>query len=331
MSVSNRRVRAIFRKELREYRRNRTIVTGMAILPLLFLVQPLVAVLNLGASASGGLAHENELLYLLAIPALVPATLAAYSVVGERQQGTLEPVLGTPIRREEFLLGKALAPSSRRLRSPTWSTPSSWPWSRSCTARHRAGCCGARTCSPSWCSPRCWPWSIWVGIAISTRSSEVRVAEQLGILANLPSVVVTSLIAFNVIHPSLVLALGAAVVLLVLNELGWRSRRRCSTANDSSPALDDETRSPSVPHRPIGEGHLRIGSRHWPALRRVGEPASDVIDRVISGPNCIEIDFDPSRVISAHSVVATDVLYAVTRHARFGDLKLFEPKQCVRL
>ena len=42
MSVSRRRVRAIFRKELREYRRNRTIVTGMAILPLLFLIQPLV-------------------------------------------------------------------------------------------------------------------------------------------------------------------------------------------------------------------------------------------------------------------------------------------------
>jgi len=30
-------------------------------------------------------------------------------VLGERQQGPLEPVLTTPIRREEFLLGKALA------------------------------------------------------------------------------------------------------------------------------------------------------------------------------------------------------------------------------
>src|SRR5437868_318718 len=39
----------------------------------------------------------------------VPATLAAFAIVGERQQGTLEPVLGTPIRREELLLGKALA------------------------------------------------------------------------------------------------------------------------------------------------------------------------------------------------------------------------------
>ena len=46
---------------------------------------------------------------MLIIPAIVPATLAAYSVVGEREQGTLEPVLTTPIRSEEFLLGKALA------------------------------------------------------------------------------------------------------------------------------------------------------------------------------------------------------------------------------
>ena len=35
--------------------------------------------------------------------------LASYSVVGEREQGTLEPVLTTPIRREELLIGKGLA------------------------------------------------------------------------------------------------------------------------------------------------------------------------------------------------------------------------------
>ena len=62
MSVSRRRVRAIFRKELREYRRNRTIVTGMAILPLLFLAQPLVAVLNLGASADNLSANKTPVI-----------------------------------------------------------------------------------------------------------------------------------------------------------------------------------------------------------------------------------------------------------------------------
>ena len=50
-----------------------------------------------------------SLLYMLLIPAIVPSALSAYSVVGEREQGTLEPILITPIRREEFLVGKALA------------------------------------------------------------------------------------------------------------------------------------------------------------------------------------------------------------------------------
>ena len=109
MSVSRRRIRALAGKELREYRRTGSIVATMTIIPLVFLIQPLVSVLTLSSAAGAQLSHRNPLLYMLAIPALVPATLAAYSVVGEREQGTLEPVLGTPIRREELVLGKALA------------------------------------------------------------------------------------------------------------------------------------------------------------------------------------------------------------------------------
>jgi hypothetical protein len=89
----------------------------------------------LPTSASVSLRHEHTLLYILAIPVLVPAVLAAYSVVGERLQGTLEPVLGTPIRREELLLGKALAAFSRRLRLPTRSSLSLWQSSSSSLAR----------------------------------------------------------------------------------------------------------------------------------------------------------------------------------------------------
>ena len=65
-------------------------------------------------------------------------------------------------------------------------------------------------------------WSIWVGIAISARSSDVRVAQQLGMLVSLPSVALTSLIAFDVIHVTLALALGLAAALLLLDGLGWR-------------------------------------------------------------------------------------------------------------
>ena len=38
-------------------------------------------------------------------------------------------------------------------------------------------------------------WTVWVAIAISTRSSDVRVAQQLGIIASLPPVFVTVMIA----------------------------------------------------------------------------------------------------------------------------------------
>jgi len=224
MNISRRRVRAIYRKELREYRRNRSIVAGMAILPLIFLLQPLITVFSLSASAASQLAGRHELLYLLAIPALVPATIAAFSVVGERQQGTLEPVLTTPVRREEFLLGKALA-----CFVPTVAISYAvYAFFLACVEIFgQPDVTSALVRGPDLLAqliftPLLAGWSIWIGVAISTRVSEVRVAQQLGLLANLPSVAVTTLIAFNVIHVTLVIALGAAVVLLVLNRLGWR-------------------------------------------------------------------------------------------------------------
>jgi hypothetical protein len=65
-------------------------------------------------------------------------------------------------------------------------------------------------------------WSIWVGIAISARSSDARVAQQLSLLASLPTVAVTSLIAFGVIHATLGLGLGLGAALLIVDVQGWR-------------------------------------------------------------------------------------------------------------
>jgi hypothetical protein len=65
-------------------------------------------------------------------------------------------------------------------------------------------------------------WSIWAAIAISSRSSDIRVAQSLGTLAAVPTLLVTNLISFNVIHPSLGLTLAFAAVLLFVDGLGWR-------------------------------------------------------------------------------------------------------------
>ena len=41
----------------------------------------------------------SVLLLMLIVPVILPAAISAYSVVGERDQGTLEPLLTTPVRR----------------------------------------------------------------------------------------------------------------------------------------------------------------------------------------------------------------------------------------
>ena len=224
MRVSSRRVRAIVRKELREYRHNGFIIWTMAILPLIFLIQPLVVVFVLPPSASVRLSHGHPLLYMLGIPALVPAAVAAYAVVGERQQGTLEPVLTTPIRRQEFLLGKALA----ALAPSVTIAYAVYALFLACVGLlAQPAVASALLRAPDVLAqllftPLLAGWSIWVGIAISARASDFRVAQQLGILASLPTAVVAALIAFNVIHATLALAIGLAAALLLGKRLGWR-------------------------------------------------------------------------------------------------------------
>lgn len=224
MSISTLRVRSIVRKELREYRRNGSLVVGMAIVPVLFCVQPLINVFALRSSASAALSHEHVLLYLLGIPAIVPAFVAAYSIVGERQQGTLEPVLTTPIRREELLLGKAVAAllPSMAVAYAVYALFLASVELFAAPAVAAALIRGPDLVAQIILTPLLAGWSIWIAIAISTRSSDARTAQQLGALAGIPTVVVTTLIALNVIRPTLALAIAATAALLLLNRLGWR-------------------------------------------------------------------------------------------------------------
>lgn len=218
MSISPRRVRAIFRKELREYRRHASIVIAIAIFPLIFLIQPLVVVFMAPNSAGGALAKGHLLTYMLAIAVLTPAMLAAYAIAGERQQGTLEPVLTTPVRREEFLLGKALAV----LVPSVVIAYAIYAIFLAAVALFAQPSVASALLRPSdmlvqvLLTPLLAAWSTWVGIAVSTRSSDVRVAQQLSLLGNIPLVLLTSLIAFDAIH----LTTGLGVVLVAILVVG---------------------------------------------------------------------------------------------------------------
>jgi ABC-type Na+ efflux pump permease subunit len=225
--MSGQRVRAVVRKEIREFRRNHFVIGTMALLPLIFLITPLLTIFKVPESASGPqvrAAVGTISLLMLIIPVVLPPVIAAYSVVGEREQGTLEPVLTTPVRASELLVGKAAAaflPSvglayaiylvvltsvrfgaAHVVVDVVWHTP--------------------QLLAQLLFTPLLALWSIWVGIGISTRVSDVRVAQQLATLAGLPLLGFTSLISFQIIKPSVPLAVGLALALLAVDVVAGR-------------------------------------------------------------------------------------------------------------
>jgi ABC-type transport system involved in multi-copper enzyme maturation permease subunit len=222
MSASASRIGAVVRKELAEYRRNRFIVATAAILPVLFLVSPTASVLSAKAQAlSTGLDRrvEASLFIPLLIPVLVPALLSSYAVIGERDQGTLEPLLTTPVGRAELLIGKAAAifmPAAALayLMFGVFVAITQLAASPAVAAavRHAPQLPAALVFIPLLAA-----WAIWVGLAISARASDTRVAQQLSTLGSLPPVAVAALMSFQVIRPTFALVAALAGALLAID------------------------------------------------------------------------------------------------------------------
>jgi ABC-type Na+ efflux pump permease subunit len=225
--VSLKRVASVVRKEVREFRRNRFVIGTMAVLPLVFLITPMVTIFKIPASASGPQVKAAVgviSLLMLIIPIVIPPVIAAYSVVGERDQGTLEPVLTTPVRASELLLGKAAAAFLP-------SVGIAYAIYAVVLISVRAGAAHVvssvvfhppELLAQILFTPLLALWSIWVGIGISTRASDVRVAQQLATIAGLPLLAFTSLISFQLLTPSVPLAIGLAFALLAADVAAWR-------------------------------------------------------------------------------------------------------------
>jgi ABC-type Na+ efflux pump permease subunit len=227
MNESWIRIRAVMRKEFREYRRNRFIIYTMGTLPLIFTALPVISLFSISSTTAPSVVRTQvgiTLLLLLVIPVVLPATIAAYSVIGERDQGTLEPLLTTPISREEFLLGKSLAATI-----PTVGVAYVFFIVLVVAIRLGASTVVAHAVwQPSWFlaellfAPLLAAWSVWVGTAISARSSDVRVAQQLGTLASLPALVFPLLMSLQVFKPTVSVAIVIALGLAAIDVAAWR-------------------------------------------------------------------------------------------------------------
>jgi ABC-type Na+ efflux pump permease subunit len=221
------RLRAVVRKELRDYRRNKFIIGTMLALPLVFLLIPIANVLTIKADTAPALVRATvggaELMFFL-VPLILPTVIAGYAVIGEREQGTLEPVLSTPVLREELLLGKAAAAII-----PTVGI--AYALFAAFVIVVKAAAVSAAVDAvwqPSLFvavllfAPLLAAFSIWVGLAISVRANDIRVAQQLSALSMLPMLGLIALFTFRVVAPSVGLAVAGAVFLVVLDLGAWR-------------------------------------------------------------------------------------------------------------
>lgn len=139
--MNMRRIVAIVDKELRELRSNPSVILPIAILTTLCLTVPFVMVVLMPTVTGDSLAadrmlrkiveaamqtsprlaalslesavdafmYQQCLLLFLVAPIVGAVSLAAYSVVGEKQNRTLEPLLATPITTAELLVAKVAA------------------------------------------------------------------------------------------------------------------------------------------------------------------------------------------------------------------------------
>lgn len=283
--MNRSRIAAVIRKELSEYRRNRFVVVTMIVYPATFTALPIASFFAATPPSAAGAALDRHvglsLLYLLVVPVIVPATIAGYSIVGEREAGTLEPLLTTPIRPDELLLGKAAAVFLPAL-AIAYGVFGVFLLAVELFADPvLAGAVFAsnQVLAQPVFIPLLAAWSIVVGIAVSSRASDVRVAQQLTVVGSLPPLALTSLMGFGLIDPTLALGVVLGGVLLAVDVAGWRlvaarfdrerlvtgsSPRRAPTASSQSgPTPQEGTEEPSATLRLTREGlgiELRRGT-----------------------------------------------------------------------
>lgn len=160
------------------------------------------------------IASMHRLLFLI-IPTVLPTAVAAYSVVGEKTERTLEALLATPVRTGELLFAKATAAVLPAVVA-TWLGASA-----------HAAALGilldpvvlGRLYDPAWLAslvvtaPLLAFASVFVSMMVSARSIDPRSAQQLGGLVVVPLVglIVLQALGFGVLTPAV---LGTLTVVL---------------------------------------------------------------------------------------------------------------------
>jgi ABC-2 type transport system permease protein len=228
-------VTTVLRREWAETVRNRLLMSTILIPPVVLTIAPLAlagvvgdralppqlatSVLSqrpewAGFSASelaGAFAVQQFLAFFLLMPAYIPLSIATFSIIGEKQARTLEPVLATPIRTVELLAGKAIAALVPGVLAG-WATYLVFVVLASIV--YGPELFGVVT-DPSWLAgvfilgPAVGLSSVVTGVVVSARVNDPRVAQQIG------GIIVVPIIAVTLLQATGTLLVGAAGYVLL--------------------------------------------------------------------------------------------------------------------
>lgn len=230
----------IISKEWAEVFKNRLVLFSVAFLPLIFVALPLISFsfMDGGADTFSGQADpvpgaeqlclglsEMECvqvytldiftLMFMILPVMIPVTIAAYSIVGEKTARSLEPLLATPITTAELLMGKIIAAVLPAV-AVTWLS----------FGIYAAGVYFMSTSSvfmrlmdPLWLiaifvvGPLLTILAVCVAIMVSSRVTDPRVAEQLSGVVLIPLILllVGQSVGFIILDRTIVLLVGVVV------------------------------------------------------------------------------------------------------------------------
>jgi ABC-2 type transport system permease protein len=239
-------IKVVLRKEWLEFKQQRTLILSIVALPLLLTLIPLVALfaIGMGTSADNPDEFTRELMtrnpalagmseaeaaqsvmgqafssMFLLMPMIIPSIIAAYSIVGEKTNRTLEPLLATPIKTWELLTAKMLASLIPSL-ALTWLAGLVFIIGVGLAALSQR--LFEAVASPGWltvfllCTPLLALIAIAAMVAISARVSDPRTAQQFSAWVIVPFLAVFFSQLTGILILSPLIAIVAAIMLAVI-------------------------------------------------------------------------------------------------------------------
>ncbi len=106
----------IAQKDLKSIRRKKSILYSLILFPMLLALLFPAVIVFANRPGTGGISADylptllNAFSFFFVIAsAILPSAIASYSIVGEKVEKSLEPLLATPTTDSEILLGKSIA------------------------------------------------------------------------------------------------------------------------------------------------------------------------------------------------------------------------------